>query len=82
MGCCRSSQLVRRLGKRHIHAALAQALALQKELQRERRLAGAGRALDQVEAVARQAAGEDGIEASNAHQSPVFAFRIGGRRAR
>ena len=65
----RGPQLVRRLGKRDVHAALAQAAPLQQELQRERRLAGAGHALDEVEAVAGQATSKDVIEAKDASQS-------------
>ena len=45
-----------------------QALALQQKLQRERRLASARPALDEVEMVARQTAGEDGIKADDAGQ--------------
>jgi hypothetical protein len=65
-GTFRSAQLAGGLGEHDIHAALAPALALQQELQGERRLAGARRALDQVEAIAGQATGEDVIEAEDA----------------
>jgi hypothetical protein len=52
VGRRRGPQLVCRLGESDIHPVLAQASALQQELQRERRLARAGSTLDQVEAVA------------------------------
>ena len=82
MGRGRGPQLIRRLGQRDVHAVLPHAQALQQEPQRERRFAGARRALDQVEAIACQTACENVIETGNTGQSPVSATRIGGQRAR
>jgi hypothetical protein len=68
------AELLRGLGERDVEAALASPRALDQEAQRERRLAGSGRSLEQVDAVARQAAAEDLVE-------PLDAGR-GARRGR
>ena len=49
----------------NVEAALALGGAGEEELQRERGLAGPGRAFDEIDAVAGQAAAEDVIEASD-----------------
>ncbi len=55
-------QFLCRFGQRDVEAALPGCDAGQQKSQGERRLAGAGRALEQVEAVRRQAAAQDGVE--------------------
>ena len=60
-----AAQLFGGLGERDVEAALAQARALQQELQRQRRLARAGVALDEVQPIARKATAEDIIKASD-----------------
>ena len=55
-------ELLGGLGQRDVEAALAAPRALDQEPQREGRLAGAGRSLEQVDAVAGQAAAEDLVE--------------------
>src|SRR5688572_24185217 len=59
-------QLILRFGQRDEEDFFAVLEALEQELERERRLAGAGIALDEVEAVRRQPAAEDVIEAGDA----------------
>ena len=54
------------LGERDVEARLAAPHAFEQELQRERRLAHAGIAVDEIEAVARQAAAEDLVEPGHA----------------
>ena len=68
-GRCR--QFLGRLGQRDIHAAFAEAPPLQQELQGERRLACAGRALDQVQTVARQATAKDVVQPDDSGQGSV-----------
>ncbi len=59
-------QLFLGLGERHVHAAFAAAAAFQQVLQRERGLARARVALDEVDAVRGEAAAEDVVEAGDA----------------
>ena len=54
------------LGQRDVEDRLAVFCAFDQELQRHRRFAGAGIAFEQVQALFRQAAAEDVIEAGNA----------------
>src|SRR5204863_2222722 len=56
-------ELLGGLGQRDVKAPLAALGALDQEAQRERRLARAGRSLEQVDAPTRQAAAEDLVEA-------------------
>src|SRR5262245_26705043 len=49
-----------------VRAALPAHAAVKQELQRKRRLAGAGVAVDQIDMIGREAAAEDRIKASNA----------------
>ena len=79
-------QLLGRLRQRDVETALAAFGAGDEEAQRERRLAGARRALEQVDAVARQAAAQDRVEAVDAGRSarsaaaraPAASTRSGG----
>ena len=56
------AQLLVGLGQRDVEHGLARVRALEQELQRQRGLAGARHALDQVEPVARQAAHQNVVE--------------------
>ena len=60
------AQLVLRLGERDEQDLLAALDAFEQELQRERGLAGAGVALDEVEPVGRQPAAEDVVQSRDA----------------
>jgi len=60
------AQLGLRFRKRDVQAGLAAPRAFHEELHRDRRLAGTGNAFQQVDAVRRKPAVEDGVEAGDA----------------
>ena len=64
-------QFLGRLGQSDVQAAFASAAALEQELHRERRLAGARLTFDQVQPSARQAAVQELIQAGDAGRGPL-----------
>jgi hypothetical protein len=72
-------QLALRLGQRHVQDALAASHAFEQELQCERRLARAGHAFDEVDAIGRQPAAQDFVETGDS--GAVRRQNVGNRRA-
>ena len=72
------AQLLLGFGERDVEAGLAEVAALEQELQRQRGLAGAGRALDEIDAIGEQAAAQHVVEAGDAGRGAGRALQHGG----